>query len=295
MSTPMTGRADWLKQYLIASSWGAARGLAGLPIEHPFDVVKTRCQATGGQISPLEVTKELWNQGMRNFYSGAVPNGIRVVIKQAYRWPMMLGLPHQYNQHLPKSLIQRYPTLPKGLTGLTIAVFEVGLITPLERLKVHCMTHLEKDKKVYDFFLKNRGKLVREMTRGLNATFARQISSWVSFLVADEKLKQWEKLRTRTNELSFSSLMGVSVIVGTLNTAVNMPWDALKTQMTKVNYISNEGVFKSLKHMHTLYGIKGLYAGWQVRLLQYIVQSTLTVTLLDKLENSWNNQPTHLR
>jgi solute carrier family 25 carnitine/acylcarnitine transporter 20/29 len=285
---PIENNSQWNWDKYFEASWqGAARGLAGLPVEHPFDTVKTKCQAEGGTKSAMEITKELWKKGVPSFYSGAVPNGLRVAGKQIYRYPMMLDLPPRFKRTFPDSVMTQYPTLPKAATGLTIAAFEVGLLTPLERMKVHLMTSLRKGHTIRKFFADNRGHLGKEMTRGLNAMFVRQMATWVSFLVADEKFKTWEKRRTKTEKLSFASLMGVSFMVGAVNTAANMPFDSLKTQLTKEHPVDNEGVYRTISKVYRTYGVRGLYAGWQVRMMQYMLQSSITVPLLERLEQSW--------
>ena len=97
---PPTTRTSYDK-YIEASTVGALRALVGLPIEHPFDTVKTICQAE--QIPAWKVAQQIWNKhGIRGYYSGAIPNGIRASGKQAYRYPMMMSFPFFFKRCYPK-------------------------------------------------------------------------------------------------------------------------------------------------------------------------------------------------
>ena len=128
-------------------------GLFGLPIEHPFDVVKTRYQANPEEGSIRSVANKIYStNGLKGFYSGAVPNAMRLAGKQMYRWPMMLGFPPFFKETLPKDFRTKYPSSIKIATGLTIASLETFVICPLERLKVYLMTNDVKSEKITFFF-----------------------------------------------------------------------------------------------------------------------------------------------
>ncbi|CAF1083440.1 unnamed protein product [Rotaria sordida] len=130
-------------QLLISAGVGVSRTIGGLPLEHPLDTIRTRWQANPTQSrNALQVTREIYmSKGFLGFYSGAIPNTTRRAVKQMYRWPMMLFFPNFYRDHVLSTRIQQnYPRLPKVLTGLSIANFEILVINPLERLKVWLMT-----------------------------------------------------------------------------------------------------------------------------------------------------------
>lgn len=279
-----------LYKYFVAATVGAGRGLVSLPIEHPFDTIKTRVQATQKPIfSAVHII--IKNEGVGGFYAGAIPNAIRLATKQVYRYPMMLALPPFFEGIIPRSMQEDHKTLPQIATGLTIAHFETGFICPWERLKTYLMTKEDvKGKKIRQFIQEHRGAMWSEVTRGLNAVYVRQMATWVSFLVADKKFKDMERERTKTQQLSFESLLRVSLMVGSVNTLANMPFDVLKTQLQQSKFIHNEGVIQTMHKIYLRYGAKGLYAGWQVRMLQYMIQSAFTVTILDQLEGSFKKK-----
>lgn len=277
-------------KYVEASLVGAGRGLIALPIEHPLDTVKTRCQAFPN-MSAWKVTKTIQEvDGIRGFYKGAVPNGVRLAVKQVYRYPMMLAFPNFFRETIPKDLQKNNPDMVPIFTALSIASFETFIVTPLERCKVVLMTSEVKRHALRDFFRLSQGHLRSELFRGVRAVYIRQIATWASFLVSDKRAKDWEKKRMQTDNLSFTSLMRVSLVVGIINTAANMPFDVIKTSLQKKDPVLDEGLWKVLRKHYTTHGISGLYAGWKPRMIQYMIQSAFTVSLLDRLERSWRHK-----
>lgn len=278
-----------LGKYIEASLIGAGRGLIALPLEHPLDTIKTKSQATPEIKSSWEVASKIYQTaGIRGFYAGAVPNGIRLAIKQMYRYPMMLAFPKVFKENFPTNFQKRHPDAVPLSTALSIATFETYIICPLERCKVVLMTSDAKGHPLRDFFRSHQGHLRSALFRGITTVYVRQIVAWGSFLLADKRAKDWERKRTQTQQLSFQSLMLVSLIVGSVNTAANMPFDAAKTSLQKRDPFQDTNLLKTLKKIYEHHGIHGMYAGWKPRMIQYMLQSAFTVTILDKLERSWS-------
>lgn len=259
---------------------GVARGVAGLPLEHPWDVIKTRWQAKPQFTSSWAVAKDVMEQkGWRGFYSGILPNGFRMGFKQAYRWPMMIFLPGIYEGLFPDDSYKR-----KIATGLTIANLEVGIISPLERLKVWLMTSTRIEKRqIHLFATENKGSVTRAFFKGSSATLLKQNVSWVSFLTADEFFKKQMQAWLNVQELSAIDGVIVGASVGIVNTAVTMPLDCVKTVLQQ-RAGGGRGVLSVAADIATQYGIRGFYAGWQPRIVQYVIQASLTSNMLTYLE-----------
>lgn len=268
--------------YLYASLMGAGRAAFGLPFEHPLDTLKTRMQAAPGEANLWQIAKRVVQlQGVRGFYSGFFPNAVRVMSKQAYRYPMMFGFKRVYRQTLPAEWV----TLA---TAVTIANFETFIICPLERMKVYLMTAEHKEKGVAEFFKKHRGHVFQEMTRGLSAVYFRQMTSWVTFLVTDDKVRDWERERIQSGKLPPLSQLKVSVIVGVINTVVILPLDGAKTRFQQAAPVNTRGLFDEIAKVYRTCGVRGLYAGFWPRLVQYTIQSAVTGPLLSELQKKFN-------
>eukprot|EP01114_Cavostelium_apophysatum_P023051 TRINITY_DN8565_c0_g1_i1.p1 TRINITY_DN8565_c0_g1~~TRINITY_DN8565_c0_g1_i1.p1 ORF type:complete len:276 (+),score=46.46 TRINITY_DN8565_c0_g1_i1:92-919(+) len=263
------------EQFAKASAFGALFGLVCLPFEHPFDRIKTRWQASPDQFrTTWDIVRDIRNnEGLRGFYTGAVPNGLRMTVKQIYRWPLMFLLPPFFQNHLPKSFSDA--AITKTLTGFTIASLESFIVCPLESYKVWQMTRPKEAPAGGDL----------RYFRGLNAVFARQITSWCTFLLADDVLKRVARKFTG-GPLDLNHLVLIGIGVGIINTASNMPLDVVKTQLQKANNVENRGLWSTGKSIVKQHGFAALYTGWKLRIAQYLIQSTLFVIMSEKVKEA---------
>lgn len=277
--------------YIVACKTGFLRGLFGLPFEHPLDVIKTHRQVKPCYFAS-HIAREIYSEsGIRGFYKGVTPNGLRVSIKQAYRFPLMLYMPSFFKRYLPGEVLEKYPTSPKVFTGFSIACLETGVVGPLERMKVWLITKEKKQTLRSLFVSENGGSLTRTLGAGINAVFARQVVSWVSFLAANAKFAEWERQKyPDRKQMSYFSLMKVGLEVGVVNTACVMPFDTAKTLLQKASPEKNCGIVSIMRKVIRKDGVRGLYAGWQLRLAQYVLHSFFTVPVLDRLEQNHKNR-----
>jgi hypothetical protein len=285
-------KADRTSQLLISAIVGVSRTFGGLPIEHPLDTIRTRWQANPTKSSnSLSVAREIYrSKGLIGFHSGALPNTTRRAIKQTYRWPMMLFFPSVYREHiLSKPMQQKYPRLPKILTGLSIANFEIIVINPLERLKVWLMTSPTWIS-IFEFFKQAKNNITRELYRGASAVFWRQNVSWVTFLYMDELTKNKFREYKQTNDLSYVDLFISGMIVGLVNSAAMMPFDYIKTQKQKF-FQNDKSMIEIFKMTLKNDGIARFYVGWKIYLVQYAIVAILSVNVLDKLEQKFKTTP----
>ena len=270
------------EHYATVSFYGAVGGAAALPFEHPLDCLKTNMQALPNNHSALAMTKQIYRtNGLAGFYRGYVPNTLRVVLKQIYRWPMMLFIPLGLDS---LNLFKR-SEMNKMVTALVIAHFECFIITPLERIKVWLMTSFKGKGGVLYFFTKNKRTLGSQLLAGLRPVYAKQMVSWVTFLVADDYFRTKAHKYFKTDSpLDFWILLIISIIIGIINTLCIMPFDCVKTHHQKNTTTGKRKLFKTMHEIYKTHGLSGLYNGWKVRLLQYIVHASFTVTILERLE-----------
>ena len=87
--------------------------------------------------------KEIYStKGFKGFYAGSLPNFTRCIMKNSYRYPLLVGLPSFYKNHLPESIREKKIFL-KLMTGTSIALVEAFITCPVERLKVYFMTNVD--------------------------------------------------------------------------------------------------------------------------------------------------------
>ncbi|CAF3700759.1 unnamed protein product [Rotaria sp. Silwood1] len=283
---------DRTTQLLFAAAIGVSRTVGGLPLEHPFDTIRTRWQANPANYpNAVRVIHEIYtSKGFLGFYSGAIPNTTRRAIKQTYRWPMMLFFPNFYRDHiLSDRILQNYPHLPKILTGLSIANFEILVINPFERLKVWLMTSPQRIS-VFEFFqthINSRG-IIQELYQGMSAVFYRQNVSWITFLYTDGLTKTKFREYKQTQNLTYIDLFMAGMIVGLVNTGTVMPFDYVKTQKQKF-FQNNQSTIDIFKTTLKRNGIRRFYIGWKIYLIQYAIVAILNVNILDKFERTFQN------
>lgn len=75
---------------------GVLRGLVGFPLEQPMESVKTQWQASPKNKNEIQILKQIYaEKGIyRGFYAGSLPNLTRVVLKNVYRYPLMIKMPN---------------------------------------------------------------------------------------------------------------------------------------------------------------------------------------------------------
>lgn len=89
---------------LYTSAIGILRTIIGLPIEHPFDYVKTQLQANPYTNPFRFVLNDIKTNGFMKLYTGIIPNAIRNSIKESYRYPMMIHFPRLYRRFVTKEI-----------------------------------------------------------------------------------------------------------------------------------------------------------------------------------------------
>ena len=108
----------------------------------------------------------------KGFYAGSLPNLTRCILKNTYRYPLMVGLPNLYKELLPSSMQENKKVL-KLFTGISIGFLEATILCPVERVKVHFMTQAESGGSYRNFFAGIRGNLFNELFRGFTPLLVR--------------------------------------------------------------------------------------------------------------------------
>jgi hypothetical protein len=81
----------------MSAGVGIARGVIGFPIEQPLESIKTQWQAKPALKHEFAVVRDIHSRkGIKGFYAGSLPNFTRMFLKNVYRYPLMISLPHFY-------------------------------------------------------------------------------------------------------------------------------------------------------------------------------------------------------
>lgn len=271
--------------HLATSSFcGIIRAAIGMPIEYPLDCIKTNWQANPELKSTKQVVQLIYRQhGIYGFYNGWIPSTVQRTFEQAYRFPLVIAIPKFYKKHLPKNVQSYFSGIDKGLTGITIATFET-FVSPFERIKVWEAT---KEHRKLSFFseLKNKkSNKIFELYKGVRASYAKSLVSWTTFLLTDHWFKQFAKQYEGKKELNALSLAIVSLSVGIVCTMVVLPIDVVKTHMQMVNPSEHVGILRNITYIIKKYGFRGIIVGWPIKMTTSTLQTALTVTTLEKVQ-----------
>ena len=82
------------KFFLGGSLVGMGRVVAGFPLEHPIDAVKVQWQAQPQFKNEFSIIRHIYQtKGVRGFYAGSLPNMTRLLVRNSYKYPLIVGLP----------------------------------------------------------------------------------------------------------------------------------------------------------------------------------------------------------
>ena len=179
--------------------------------------------------------------------------------------------------------------LSRAVTAIGIAGFDAMAITPFERLKVLFMTRDPRLQGGYFAFLRSHShspvSLLRELYRGYTPLFARQLVGWTFFLQLDLLVKGairqlWGV--PSSEALSYNLVTLSALTVALMNTSIIMPLDVAKTFMQK--HQPRDGLFGTIRTLHSQGGLSALYVGWRMRLLQLVIHMLFASHIMEHFE-----------
>jgi hypothetical protein len=82
------------KMYFQSSMIGMTRVIIGFPLEHPIDAIKVQWQSQPQFKNELHIIRHIYaTKGMKGFYVGSLPNLTRLIARNSYKYPLLIGLP----------------------------------------------------------------------------------------------------------------------------------------------------------------------------------------------------------
>ena len=288
--------ATAIRKLAQSSYIGASQMFIVFALTHPLDLLKTRMQADiQHKLTGIHHTKAIYSQsGLAGFYKAGVPNFTRALIKEMYRSSLRGFFNKLYADSLPHTLKQSYPDLKNLLTGITMSTADTLIASPLERIKVWLMTSNERKPSMLQFFKRNEtaSALASNLFSGLNATFCRNTISWVSYLVAEERIRHLVVANKYANDESVSIMdqLVIGTFSGMLNCFITLPFDSVKTQIQKKDSVKTTGIMRTMQLIVDTKGLAGLYSGWQFRLPSYIIVAIITSSNIQRIDRIWSDQ-----
>jgi len=238
-------------------------GLRGLFVEaciYPIEVVKVRQQCAATSETSLRLAKQvLQTEGYKAFYQGLTPQLCKTGIRHCWSWPLMT--------HMPKFLASYgFGTISQQVcTGLTIAVFDATITTPLERTK---LTSAFSGKSLFSI-----RHIYSGGWQGLTTYLIKRAVNNVAFLIAQQSLR--DHYRQKSEILDLPVLIKIGIQVAAIVSVVSTPFDFANTMKQTHN--------RNISCLFSQHGITRLYRGWPLNTLLLTIHHIASVILMEML------------
>ncbi len=238
---------------LQVSLLGALRGMVVHTALYPIEVVKIRQQINPQPEKAYCIAKRMFQEeGLWTFYRGITPQLVKTSCKQAWSWPMIIGIP-PYLERLGVPIYGQ-----EVITGVSISLVDTVLTTPFERWKMEAIV--------------KKGKPLRIPYRpwqGWKTHCSKLILGWCTFLVAQRYFR--DSQRNKQEPLSLSQMVVIGFKVAVVVGIISAPYDFLTT--------------RALSQVIERNSLRSLFRGMPLNTLKLSVHNIASVALIEKLSN----------
>lgn len=284
------GFALWLQTLGI----GAVTTALHFSVNHPFDAIATKMQATSGPPYPTargQVRAVFRESGVPGFYRGGLANFSRLSFKAAYRGPTRPAVKSAVARCVHDG--PRKQEVVNAATGVAMALADTIVLTPLERLKVVAMTAPTGTRLWAPLAGWWRdGTVVQQLTRGMLPSFLRSSSSWTTWLVLEERVDTTVRRSAFVAQQSWfvgevlRSLI-TGIIGGLVNVGATLPFENVKTQFQRHGSVERRSIAAVLAYLFAQRGLRGVYAGASVRLPSYVLVGAIQAQAIRRVDALW--------
>ncbi|KAJ3396762.1 hypothetical protein HDU92_001866 [Lobulomyces angularis] len=285
-------RASLLKKNSTSADiiFGSLSGVSGRIIEHPFDTVKVRLQATKNFKGFFDcVHKTFKTEGLKGFYKGiSVPLfgsvlefGVLFNCYSFFQSKIKYYLTHQAEEETLTSI--KHLIFAGSLSGGTVSF----LLTPVELIKCNLQVQdvlLQNETAVLENRVRYRGPFnvittvlkvngIAGMYRGHLGTFLREsvgCGAWFGSYesVCNLFLKYSTNNKKKKDDLNPLQLMVAGAAAGMTYNAAFFPADVIKSVQQTQNLSNKKGFFQIGSDIYKTQGIKGFFKGFNMTVLR---------------------------
>lgn len=243
---------------LRCSILGVVRSCSVHVLIYPLEVIKIRLQSSQND-AILNIAKCIFQEmSFLGFYKGFSAQVIKTGVKQIWCWPLIYYFPQTIKDPSFNELHKQ------ALTGLSIAMVDACISTPLERAKIVAIVS-NRANNVFQNVYKNGYK-------GFFFHWMKLSVCWVSFLTTQQYLRDQKKLQKQT--ISLKDLMEIGVKTAFVVSFLAAPFDLLSTH----------GFLKSssCKKMTSSKSLKVSLRTIPITFTALVVQNISSVFLIDR-------------
>jgi len=266
-----------LTQYFQMASSFAITRLAILSVRHPVHLVQINKQANPN-LSIVEIIRNIYQtSGIKGFYR-ATPIAIsKVIIAESYRGLLMLEVPKFVRQQSSLTGVSN-----TALSTIGISLIDTIITCPSSRI----YTQQIANNQTFTAVIKENSKtnLLKECYKGFSPLFCTISMQWGLFFTIDDTVRLFFSSKFGNNIYSATA---TALTGGAIQAGINSIPDTIRVYMQK-GECKNQGMLSVAKTIVQNHGVKALFAGFQLKL----VNRGIGFAYCSILRTYWENKNT---
>lgn len=274
MSVEGKSKAGYLEMAILGSSRAAGTFFA----DQAFDRMKVECQRYPEKTTQKAVSELFLSQGVKGFYSGALANFTRRIVRETYHWPAMLYINRIWKDTIPTQWNNKNLTTNLA-TGNSMALVHAGFTLPFERLLIERI----KNGSYRPFLKQSADSKYLLAYEGFNTTWIRHSFVWNLFFLFNHLSTAAINTIDPENTHPYLNYVGRSLLTSQCVVAVGYPAEFIQKRILMEPEILSKGTFNAIRTLFYRYKWAKLYSGAPVMFLHNSIQTLFIQMLIDKM------------
>ena len=253
---------------------GGIAGCIARTFTSPLEVIKTLKQTTSSSKSFSQCFKNIYEtEGIRGYFRG---NGTYLIRTLPYSAIQFLTF-EQTNNYLANNNINK--NIRYLISGASAGFTSLTFTYPLEVIRTR-LTIQSRQNPEYTGITNAYTKIVQtEGIRGLFKGYTMSCMGFIPYLTINFYTFNYLKDHTNPTGNTLINLANGSV-AGTAAISITYPSDLIRRKL-QVNKEQNIGIFKTIKNIYKINGIRGFYSGYFTGIAKVTPQSGITFMIYE--------------
>jgi len=253
---------------------GGIAGCIARTFTSPLEVIKTLKQTTSSSKSFSQCFKNIYEtEGIRGYFRG---NGTYLIRTLPYSAIQFLTF-EQTNNYLANNNINK--NIRYLISGASAGFTSLTFTYPLEVIRTR-LTIQSRQNPEYTGITNAYTKIVQtEGIRGLFKGYTMSCMGFIPYLTINFYTFNYLKDNTNPTGNTLINLANGSV-AGTAAISITYPSDLIRRKL-QVNKEQNIGIFKTIKNIYKINGIRGFYSGYFTGIAKVTPQSGITFMIYE--------------
>ena len=264
---------------------GSLAKLSELPFGHPLERIKIHMHAHPHLSTKKAITEIHAMGGAREFYKAVRWPMLATTYRGGVHWTINSISDSTIKKIYPKHFAERYPSLISASIGVQATLMSTLYICPQSNLKVREATRDWSGKVRMWQLLKKEG--IGMLYRGWDKVIVKHGLTWITYLVAYEKYKQYAKKTFSKDPVKKRLFVGVAT--GSTAALIHTPFDLALTRSQKENP-HRGSIIAAIREVGKEHGFWSVYRSLPIKLARSSVYSAITLLAMD----FFNALPSHM-